>query len=161
MAAPSRAQPAILDFLLNHFVLPKYNWNKMQRGVRCSVGWHNSPALFLLALRTLAGNLVQSKCHQWLRCTKETSGTRSKCREVCQQCICSSQMLGIISRSHQELLVYPTLGKQSEQWKSQCSTALWAFFPPPVSCCVDVFSLLHTWVENWEKVWDSLKVPSF
>lgn len=62
--APSKARPVILDFLLNHFVPPKYNWNEMQRRVRCSVGWHNSPGLFLLAL---AGNLVQSRCHQWLR----------------------------------------------------------------------------------------------
>lgn len=97
--APSKAHPVILDCLLNHFVLPKYNWNKMQRRVRCSVGWYNSPALFLLALRTLPGNLVQSRCHQWLRYSKEeeTNGTRSKCREVA--CIYSSQKLGITSRS--------------------------------------------------------------
>lgn len=127
--APSKAHPVILCFLLNHFVLSNYNWNKMQRRVRCSVGWHNSPAFFLLALRTLAGNLVQSRCHQWLRCSKEEeiSGTRRKCRGV--MCVYSSQVLGITSRDHQELLVYPILGKQSEQWKSHSSTALWGFSP--------------------------------
>lgn len=124
--APSKARPVILDFLLNHFVLPKYNWNEMQRRVRCSVGWPNSPGLFLLAL---AGNLVQSRCHQWLRMFRGGGDKwyRSKCREVA--CIPSSQVLGITSRGHPELLVYLILGKQSEQWKSQSSAALGAFFP--------------------------------